>query len=132
MIGNNFINICILNCTECYKEYKVIANFTNLLGRERLNVGVWPVGDGGVRVRDRLECLGVALHDARRQLHLGRLRLYLVGAVDVVVAGEEDQLLLSLSDLPEDEFTIGFPDIFGLFLSFFCNTWGTFRQPFPT
>ena len=85
---------------------------TNLLGRERLNVGVWPVGDGGVRVGDRLECLGVALHDARRQLHLGRLRLYLVGAVDVVVAGEEDQLLLSLSDLPEDEFTIGFPDIF--------------------
>ena len=89
----------------------MIANITNLLGRERLHVGVWPVGDGGVGVRDRLQCLGVALHDARRQLHLGRLRLHLVGAVDVVVAGEEDQLLLSLSDLPEDEFKIGFPHI---------------------
>ena len=57
-------------------------------------------------MRDRLEGLGVALDDARRQLHLGRLRLDLVGAVDVVVAGEEDQLLLSLRDLPADEFTI--------------------------
>ena len=79
---------------------------TNLLGGEGLHVGVGPVGDGGVGVRDRLEGLGVALDDARRQLHLGRLRLDLVGAVDVVVAGEEDQLLLSLRDLPADEFTI--------------------------
>ena len=88
-----------MNCTQCYK----IIAVTNLLGRERLHVGVGPVGDGGVGVRHRLERLGVALEDAGRQLDLGRLRLHLVGAVDVVVASVQHQLLLPLSDLPADE-----------------------------
>ena len=73
---------------------------TNLLRGEGLHVRVGSVGDGGVRVRDGLERLGVALDDAGGQLHLGRLRLHLVGAVHVVVAREEDQLLLPLSNLP--------------------------------
>ena len=55
---------------------------------------------------DGLERLGVALDDAGGQLHLGRLRLHLVGAVHVVVAREEDQLLLPLGDLPINEFRI--------------------------
>ena len=54
-------------------------------------------------MRHRLQCLGVALDDAGRQLDLGGLRLHLVGAVDVVVASVQHQLLLSLRDLPADE-----------------------------
>ena len=80
--------------------------FTNLLGGEGLRVCVGPVGDCGVRMGDRLERLGVALDDAGGQLHLGRLRLHLVGAEHVVVPREEDQLLLPLSDLPEYKYRI--------------------------
>ena len=79
---------------------------TNLLRGEGLHVGVGPVGDGGVGVCDGLERLGVALDDAGGELHLGRLRLHLVGAVHVVVAREEDQLLLTLGDLPVNEIMV--------------------------
>ena len=79
---------------------------------------------------DRLERLGVALDDAGGQLHFGRLRLHLVGAVQVVVAREEDQLLLPLSDLPINEIRIKFfSPILGTFLD--CTS-GTFRRPSPT
>ena len=85
---------------------KLVKDDTNLLGRERLHVGVGTVGYGGVRVRDRLQGLCVALDDARRQQDLGGLRLDLVGAVDVVVALEEHQLLLPLRDLSAKEFNV--------------------------